>query len=258
MRQYHHIMKRIFAAALGHVFLSLTACRQEKTSLKEITATQININDGIESDAKITEYIKPYKDNIDKQMDSVISYSSYSISKSDGEFNTAIGNMMADAVYEMASPVFKKRTGQQLDAVLLNHGGIRSPLGKGPITMRTAFEIMPFENSIVVVELSGEKIKEMFDYLKRGKAHPISHMQLIIDKNHNIKKATIGGKPIVDTETYFIATNDYLQQGGDGMVFLGDPISLEVLDYKVRSVLIDYFNKHDTIAPVRDDRLIKQ
>ena len=110
----------------------------------------------------------------------------------------------------------------------------------------------------VTDELSGEKIKEMFDYLKRGKAHPISHMQLIIDKNHNIKKATIGGKPIVDTETYFIATNDYLQQGGDGMVFLGDPISLEVLDYKVRSVLIDYFNKHDTIAPVRDDRFIKQ
>lgn len=251
-------MKRFFLASLSLLFIAFTSCKENKPTLQKITGTQININDSIESDAKIVEYIKPFKENIDKQMDSVLSYSAKSISKSDGEYNTAIGNMMADAVYDMAGPVFKERTGKDLDAVLLNHGGIRAPLGEGPITTRTAFEIMPFENSIVVVEISSEKAKEMFEYLKRGKAHPISHMQLIIDKDHNIVKSTIQGKPVEDNETYFIATNDYLQQGGDGMVFLGESINMEVLNYKVRNVLIDYFGKKDTIAPVRDNRFIQE
>jgi len=42
------------------------------------------------------------------------------------------------------------------------------------------------------------------------------------------------------------------------MTFFSKPVSLLTLDYKIRNVLIDYFKKQDTIAPVRDDRFIKE
>lgn len=249
-------MKKIFLCLLA--ISCLISCKEEPVKLSKITAQQIPISDSIEAKPEITQFIAPYKERIDRQMDSVLAYSPRSISKTDGAFNTAIGNMMADAVWELSNPIFKSRTNKTIDAVILNHGGIRSALGKGDVTMRDAYAIMPFDNSVVVVELTGKKVNELFTYLKWGKAHPIAGMQLVLDKNKEIKIATIGGKPVDTTKTYFIATNDYLQQGGDKMTFLSEPVSMLALDYKIRNLLIDYFSKHDTIAPVRDQRFIMQ
>ena len=83
-------------------------------------------------------------------------------------------------------------------------------------------------------------------------------MKISIDDDNNLVKTTINGEPVKDGQTYFIATNDYLQQGGDGMTFFSDPVSMEVLDYKIRSILVDYFKTQDTIAPVRDNRFTKE
>ena len=83
-------------------------------------------------------------------------------------------------------------------------------------------------------------------------------MQLILNSENELASATLNGNAIEDGKTYFIATNDYLQQGGDGMVFFTNPKSTTILDYKMRSILIDHFTKQDTIAPIRDNRFIKE
>jgi 2',3'-cyclic-nucleotide 2'-phosphodiesterase (5'-nucleotidase family) len=72
-----------------------------------------------------------------------------------------------------------------------------------------------------------------------------------------VKSATIKEKPIDINKTYFVATNDYLYEGGDNMDFFKTNDSLYTLDYKVRNVLIDYFLKKDTLNPVIDDRFIQ-
>ena len=63
-------------------------------------------------------------------MNEVLSYSVAEYKKTDGELNTAIGNLMADAVFERCAQILKKRYNIDLDMVLLNHGGIRAPLPK--------------------------------------------------------------------------------------------------------------------------------
>ena len=178
--------------------------------------------------------------------------------QSDGEYNTAIGNMMADAVYEESNPVFKSRTGEDIDFVLLNHGGIRSIISKGNITTRTAYEVMPFDNSVVVVKLKGAQVKELVEYLAKGKrAHPISKLNIVLDSDGNFKSATLNSKPLDFSKTYNVATNDYLYNGGDHMDFFKTNDSLYVLDYKIRNILIDYFTKIDTLKPVIDNRFIQ-
>jgi len=241
------------------ILLGLTSsCINTSQHLSEIEGKQINITDSLSPDAKINAYIKPYKEHIDKQMDSVLAYSPRALSKKDTEYNTAIGNMVADAVMEYANPIFNGRTKFNIDAVLLNFGGIRSTLPEGDITMREAYNIMPFENRVIVLELSGKKVNELFDYLKHGTAHPINGLQLVLNENGDIDKASIHGAPVDTKETYFIATNDYLQNGGDHMDFFKNPVSILDLDYKVRNILIDYFADNDTIAPIADDRFIKR
>lgn len=239
--------------------LVMFSCKKEPQHLSKIEGININISDSLSSNQSIEDFIKPYREHVNKDLDSVLAYSVDTYAKSDGELNTAIGNFMADMVYEQANPVFKQRTGKDIDFVLLNHGGIRSIISKGNITTRTAFEVMPFENSLVVVDLKGEQIKELLDYLARNKrAHPISNLKIEMDNDGNITKASVKGNPIDFNKNYFVCTNDYLANGGDRMNFFKTNDSLYSLDYKVRNAMIDYFKKVDTINPVIDDRFIQK
>ena len=236
----------------------ITACKQEKKHLTRIEGKQISISDNLDINTEIDAIIKPYREYVNKDLDSVLAYAVHTYSKSDGDLNTAIGNFMADVIYKQANPVFKSRTGHTIDMVLLNHGGIRSIISKGNVTTRTAFKIMPFENSIVVVALKGKSINDLINYLKNSKrAHPISKLKLTLDKDYNISEALINGKTIDTLKTYYVATNDYLYNGGDRMTFFKPNDSVYALDYKIRNALLDYFYKTDTINPVIDDRFIQ-
>lgn len=233
-------------------------CKEKSWQLKQIKGEQIPITDSFKTDTDIEAFIKPYREHVNKGLDSTLSYSVKTLSKTDGKFNTAIGNLMADAIYKQANPVFKSRTGKAIDMVLLNHGGIRSIISKGPVTARTAYEIMPFENSIVVVALKGSNILKMTNYLSEAKrAHPISKMSLILDPNFKVNSVSISGKPIDSSRIYYVATNDYLYNGGDRMTFFKPNDSLYILNYKIRNALIDYFKKTDTLKPVKDNRFIQ-
>ena len=240
------------------IIIFLISCKSEALKTSEISAERIPIDQSLEANKDIEDFIKPFSDHINKTLDSIVAYNPQDLNKSDGELNTAIGNLMADVVMAQAAPVFKSRTGNEIDMVLLNHGGIRSTVGTGPVTARTAYSLMPFENEIVVVELNGSKIQEMLSYLEKNRtAHPLSGIKIAMNRNYKITKATIGGKDIDPGKTYFVATSDYLQQGGDNMNFFKDPVNLYRVDYKIRNALIDYFNKVDTLKTARDDRYIK-
>ena len=253
----------VFNMRFTHLFFLLYigvffSCKQSHLQLTKIEAKRIDVNDSLLVDSKIEAFINPFRERINKDLDSVLSYSVGTFSKTDGALNTAIGNYMADAVYDEANPIFKNRTGYDIDMVLLNHGGIRSILSKGNITKRTAFELMPFENSIVVVALQKPQIDSLIIYLSKAKrAHPISKLKLTLDNDFEILEAKIKGNDINPNKTYYVATNDYLYNGGDNMTFFKTNDSLYVLDYKIRTALIDNFMKNDTINPVRDDRFLQ-
>lgn len=239
-------------------FFVFSSCKAKKLGVLKIEGSRIEINNNLSPNAEIEDFIKPFREHIEKDLDSVLAYSTNTYSKSDGELNTAIGNFMADAVYNESNPIFKSRTGHDIDMVLLNYGGIRSILSKGNITKRTAFELMPFENSVVVAALKSSQIDSLISYLSKSKlAHPISKLKLTLDKDYHVIEAKIKGQNIEPNKTYYVATNDYLYNGGDNMNFFKTSDSLYVLNYKIRNALIDNFIKNDTISPVIDDRFIQ-
>jgi len=240
------------------VAFTLQSCKKETYQLTKIKGENIDISDSLETVKSIDEFVKPYRDHLNKNLDSVLAYSVGTYSKSDGVLETKIGNFMADMIYKQANPIFNSRTGKNIDFVLLNHGGIRAIISKGNVTMRTAYKVMPFENAIVVADLKGEQVKELLEYLARNKrAHPITKLNIELDKDGNLGKALINGKPVDFTKNYFVCSNDYLANGGDRMNFFKTNDSLYVLDYKIRNALIDYLKKVDTINPVIDNRFIQ-
>ena len=253
------LMKALKLSCYFLLSIALIACKGNNFQTAKIEGKRIGIDEEITADSEIKEFIAPYKDHLNNTLDSTLAYNPKNMIKTDGDLNTAIGNLMADVVMEQAKPVFKNRTGETIDMVLLNFGGIRSGLNKGKITTRSAYALMPFENAIVVTELKGTKIKEMLSYLEKAKtAHPVSGIQITMKQNYKVIDARINGEQIRDDENYFVATSDYLQQGGDNMIFFKNPVNLYKIDYKIRNAIIDYFKKVDTLTTKKDNRFIRK
>lgn len=238
--------------------LFFLSCKEQPTSLKQIVGKEININDSIAPKDSILSYVLPFTNRINAVLDSTIAYAPNSISKDDGELNTTAGNLMADITLAEANPIFLKRTGKNIDFVLLNFGGIRSIISKGNINRRTAYEVMPFENNIVVAALKGASVRKLVSYLVNGHVpHPISGLQVVLDKDDKLQFVNIQGKPFNEDQTYYVATSNYLLNGGDNMNFFKEATEVTDLNYLIRNAMIDYFMKVDTVAPVVDGRFKK-
>ena len=137
-----------------------------------------------------------------------------------------------------------------------NYGGIRASITKGNVTVSNAFELMPFDNTLVVLELSYEKIKELFAYfMTRKKAHPLSKQVELRIKNKTYD-ILINGKSINKNKTYFVATSNYLQKGGDAMNFFVNPLSLYDSNFLIRDAIMEYFKSRDTLTSKIDNRVI--
>lgn len=247
-------MNKLYILLLSIV---LSSCADAPQKLSKVEGKQVQISDSIEKNKDLEDYISPYRERITEEMEGVLAFTPEAMNKSDFKFNTPIGNMMADAVMEMASPIFKERTGNEIDLVILNYGGIRSGINAGDITTRTAYNIMPFENEVAVAELASDELKALIDYLAKNKvAHPIAGLQVILDAEGNLSEAKVNGEQN-QKKSYYVATSDYLIKGGDRMEFFLKAKNVQSLDYKLRNLFIDYFKKKDTIVPVRDQRFIQ-
>ena len=248
-------MRSLFVNLL--LLLIFFSC-SENTNLKT-DIDNIEINQDILSDSSIVKFYLPFKKNLEESlMNKPISYSFETYKKNDGELNSTLSNMFADATFDMSNDRFKEISGKNIDIVLLNNGGIRSIISKGNISEKTAFELMPFENSIVVLELSGKSINKMIDYLRVVKLqHPIRGLQIKLNNDYSLNDANINGQKINTSKKYYVATTDYLLEGGDKMYFLAETTKTIDINYKMRDVLIDYFKKNDTIRLTTDNRFIR-
>lgn len=235
--------------------LFFSACKKETpVRLYQIKAQQLVTDSTTVDNKAITAIIEPFKKHLNSQLDAVLCTTPIDLVRTDAKLESSLGNLMADICFEQGNPVYQKQTSNTIDFVLFNYGGIRAPIAKGNITARNAFEVMPFENELVVVELSGEKVKELLNYLfVNKKAHPISKLKLKLNET-SYQEVIINNMPFDATKNYFVLTSDYLQEGGDKMNFFKVPISLHKTGYKIRTALIDYFTKTDSIIPNLDNR----
>ncbi len=248
---WHH-----FVIILTFIFLG--SCNLQKLQVTKISAKQVRIDSTVSETPDIEHYIKPYRTKIDTDLNTVLAYAPQNIDKS-GKWQTPLGNLFADVTLDRCNSLFLTQKKQKIDFCLLNHGGIRSIIGKGNVTLRTAFELMPFENSAVVVALSAEQIFEIATYIiAEKKPHPISGFSFEIDENLEPKNIKVQGVLLDKNTVYQVVTSDYLANGGDNMVFFKKNKGITNLDYKLRNVLIDYFMAIDTIPFVNDKRIFNE
>ena len=109
-----------------------------------------------------------------------------------------------------------------------------------------------------MLEESIPVLERITNIIKEKKPHPLSGMEIIIDKQGMIKNVTVQGVPMDMNRTYYIATSDYLSGGGDNMEFFKKAVGSYDMDYKLRNLYIDYFKEVDTIPVIRTERIITE
>ncbi len=250
---------RVWWFVLFLTMLQFTACGTTGLHNTKVEAKKTAITEVLPETAAIESYITPYRNTINRELDSVLSYAPETFDKSKGKWNTTIGNLLAEATFIKADALFYTQQHLHIDCCLLNHGGIRSVIAKGPVTTRTAFEVMPFENSVKIVALKGRQIQEMADYIAReGRAHPLAGITIILNNDNQVKEIQIKGKPVDSNQTYYAASIDYLISGGDSMFFFAVNEGVYDLDYKLRDLYIDYFKDTDTLPVITTQHIITE
>lgn len=232
-------------------------CKNAPLETVKIQGKQIKIDQIYYPDSSIIKFILPYKEELRDEISTVLCYSPRTLTRTENDFESALGNIYADICYKKGDSIYFSETGKNIDFALFNYGGIRTVIPKGNVTVGNIFELMPFENKLVVVELTGKKTLELFNYLKESKkAHPISGLRLVMN-DENFEKILIQKKPFYLAKNYYVLTHDYLQHGGDKMSFFKKPVSLFSTSYKVRDVIIDYLAEIDTLHAFTDGRFVK-
>jgi len=198
-------------------------------------------------DSLITSIIAPYKLGIDSVMNEVLCVSEIEMTK--GKPESLLGNFVTDLCLEQYSDIS--------DICVMNNGGLRSTLSKGEITRGNIYELMPFENELVVVELDEKDFIGLLEYVTSRGGEPFSGMTIVM--NHDNKLTDYLEPAFVDFHNggkIRVLTSDYLANGGDKMWFFRDKEQTKV-GVKLRDAIINYCKLKKTIYSELDSRIMK-
>lgn len=217
------------------ISLFFVSCTPKQWVLTDVATTAIPIDSTTEkyADKGMQEYIAPIKKQLDKEMNQVIGESLQDMRS--GKPESLLSNWNADIYLKAASDFLKS----QADIAVVNMGSLRSPILKGDITVGTIFQLMPFENELVVLYLKGSEITKLFNIfaLENGQGIAGSSFEIHDGKAVNIK---IQGKAIEENKLYSIATNDFLAGGNDRMAPLATPEKRIDTGLKIRNILMEH------------------
>jgi 2',3'-cyclic-nucleotide 2'-phosphodiesterase (5'-nucleotidase family) len=213
------------------VICVITSCSSQQKNFI-VNYNQYKIEQQQIKDTNMVSMLASYTDSINKTMNLVIGFSTKGLTKKQPE--SELGNFMADCMREMAEKKFNRK----VDAAFINYGGIRSYIPKGDITVGKIYELMPFDNLIVLQEVKGSVFKLFLNKVADRGGWPLSGLTMKI-KDKKPTDIVIGGKPIDDDAIYVIANSDYVANGGDDCDMLKALPKIN-MGYILRDALIEY------------------
>jgi 2',3'-cyclic-nucleotide 2'-phosphodiesterase (5'-nucleotidase family) len=232
-------------------FLILIACGKHYLKQKqEISHYTLNERAG---NKEMETIVAGYKTRLDSETGKVIGHASAMLTRT-GDQST-LGNFVCDAIKHKADSLFGA---QPCHLVIMNRGGLRADLPAGSITVNTIFELMPFDNELVLLAVKGEKLSGFLPLFEQKKHAFYGGTITLTDGKAN--RFLINGKPLDPLATYYILTNDFVANGGDNFSFLLEPVARQNSGVKVREAIIDYCRylngQQQPVTPYTDERIL--
>lgn len=205
------------------------------THLNKPSYRLVKMNGEIDHD--MDSIIGIHREDMTNQMSKVIGISEEVLESRRPESN--LMRLVSTAVYSETNRACRELGIEPPIACILNAGGIRTSMPKGVLTVRNVFEVSPFENGAVVIKVSGSVLIKACQHIVKRGGEPVDNIEMKMTRDHRLISAQIDGKPIVADSTYWIATNSYLAEGGDGFEMF-KKCEMHDTGITIRDMMINY------------------
>lgn len=176
----------------------------------------------------IRRLVGPYRDQLTESMSQVISHTDIDLTR--GSHTSPLCLFTAKAYLQIG----KTLTGLDIDASIMNQGGLRNDIPAGDITVGHIYQVFPFDNTIAVIRLQGRYIQKMFAEQKMLRMPAMAGLEVTDTGVH------IGGQPIEADRLYNICTINYLVEGNDGFVELANADTIINTGVTIRDAMLNY------------------
>ena len=235
---------------VGDTILTSTGTKLESVGVVDIAADgtidastismeELNATEGFTPDQDIATRVSEINAQIEEDMGQVIGTSEVDL---DGvrenvrASETNLGDLITDAMLWQAG-----QDNEEVDAAITNGGGIRASIAAGDITKKSVNDVLPFGNTLYVVELTGAELLEALEASTYCTPEPVGAFPQVAGIEFTINTGaaydagenypgttyaepasinrvtilTVGGQAFDADATYTIVTNDFLAAGGD-------------------------------------------
>ncbi len=165
---------------------------------------------------------------------------------------TNLGNLIADCI--------ARSVGTEI--AVINGGGIRSSIATGTITIGDCLNVLPFDNYLVKVEMTGETLINLFEQVRQTISTQTGFGGFLqVSEGLEVKyfkdatQVLFNGQPVDPQQHYFVATNDFLAGGGNGLTSFIDGISAESTGSLAADVFIKFIKENNIVEPSVEGRI---
>jgi 2',3'-cyclic-nucleotide 2'-phosphodiesterase (5'-nucleotidase family) len=233
------VRKYFLPLFLSATFFVVACHHQAQVTKLDVGYVEMNKTE-LQYDSATDKILQPYKDSLDKLMNIVIGHTALPMAKERDKPETLLGNFVSDICLQRILQSDYKAPDVAGTLCLFNNGGLRSSLPQGNITRGNIFELMPFDNELVIVTLSGKKTWELIRYVSMSGGQPMAGMKLGIHPDKTPSTILIEEQTFDSTKTYRVITSDYLANGGDKMDFFKAPLKIQTTGILIRNAILDY------------------
>lgn len=203
-------------------------------------------------DAKLADAVERMRGQTEREMAVLVGHLAAAPKPAGPLASGGLGSWICDAM----------RGSTGADIALHNRGGIRSTLAPGPISRRQLFEVCPFQNTVVTIELTGAELLECLRAGLEGKASvriEVSGLDLDLrldaERRIRLDSVRVGGTPLDVAQRYRVATNSFLARGGDGIFLLDRTLEIADTGVQLCDLLERQFSVDEPLLLPEDDRI---
>lgn len=235
-------MQRSFSYILLITWLFLFLNCETQYVISTTETRNLIVSDSVtQIDSQLVSLYLPYKNILEKDMSRIVAISAEEMIKDRPESN--LTNFLADLLLQEGKEIAADLVPDLIpDISYFNYGGIRTFLPKGEITAGKIFELMPFENELVFLELSGAQVQEFLNVIAEKGGESLGGVRFKISDGQ-AKNVEIADKPLNEKENYWLVTNDYVAAGGDDLAVLTRRKNFVAGNILIRDVILVHLEK---------------
>ncbi|MGI8575272.1 MAG: 5'-nucleotidase C-terminal domain-containing protein, partial [Egibacteraceae bacterium] len=210
--------------------------------------------DEIEPDDEIQAIVDGYQAQVDELLGEEVGVAATSILRSDDrQGESEMGNFITDAMRAFR---------EEIDFAFTNSGGLRADIDEGPITREELFEVLPFGNTVVLLDLTGAQVIQVLEegaFSGFGTVQ-VSGLQWTVDPDAPFGERVVevslpDGTPIDPDATYRVVTNNFMAAGGDEFTTLTQGTNVVDTEINLVEAVEEYLAENSPVDPPAEGRL---